>query len=182
MDGGEGYNLTAGIEFRKALVKAGKVGLYLGGSTADVARFMPVAEALSNRIHHVGDLGQGAAAKIVNNMMLASYWQCLKEALQVGQSTGLSIEKMMKILTGSPAANGSLAAKTPVILGDSTAVGFTVEGVVKDANLFSRVALDAEIDVPALNATLASFKTHHDAGFESADFVTMVHSAINNAK
>ncbi len=58
--------------------------MYIGGSEADVQRFRPVAEVLSNRIVHVGPLGHGAAAKLVNNMMLMGFWQTLKEALTWG--------------------------------------------------------------------------------------------------
>ncbi len=177
-----GTAIDAPISGWPAMVSKGIAGLYIGGSSQDVARFKPVAEAISNRVHHVGDLGQGAAAKIVNNMMLASYWQCLKEALQVGQSAGLAPEKMVEILTGSPAANGSLAAKAPVILGESETVSFTVSAMVKDTSLFNHVAMEAGIDVPALNAALASYQTHSKAGFGAADFVTMVHSAITNTK
>ncbi|MCP4318607.1 MAG: NAD(P)-dependent oxidoreductase [Hyphomicrobiales bacterium] len=114
-----GAVLDAPISGWPTMVTSGKAGLYVCGRDSDVARFMPVAQALSNRIYHVGDLGAGTAAKIVNNMMLAGYWQCLKEAMQVGKKTGLGAEKMLDILTGSPAANGSLAAKSPVILGRS---------------------------------------------------------------
>lgn len=53
------------------MLLAGTVRLYIGGAEKDVQRFLPVTETLSNRIHHVGKLGDGASAKLVNNMMWA---------------------------------------------------------------------------------------------------------------
>ncbi|PHR96909.1 MAG: hydroxyacid dehydrogenase [Blastopirellula sp.] len=174
--------IDAPISGWPVMVANGTAGLYIGGQSEDVSRFMPVAKVISNRIHHVGDLSQGAATKIVNNMMLAGYWQCLKEALQVGQSAGLSPETLLEILTNSPAANGTLAAKVPVILGESQAVSFTTSGIAKDTQLFKRVAEEASIDTPVLDSALASFQNHCDAGFGEADFVSMVHAALTVEK
>lgn len=174
----KGTAIDAPISGWPSMVVQGTAGIYIGGSPEDVARFRPVAEALSNRIHHVGELGQGAAVKIVNNMMLAGYWQCLKEAMQVGKKAGLSAEKMLEILVGSPAANGSLAAKASVILGQSDAVSFTATGIAKDTELFTRVAQEFGIEAPAISAAFASYTAHCNAGYGSDDFVTMVRAAL----
>ena len=58
-----GAALDAPVSGGPDLVLAGKAGFYIGGAQADFERFRPVAEAMSNRIHHVGALGEGAAAK-----------------------------------------------------------------------------------------------------------------------
>ena len=174
-----GSAIDAPISGWPQMVASGRAGIYIGGKEQDVARFMPIAEALSNRIHHVGERGAGAAAKMVNNMMLTGYWQCLKEAMQVGKKAGLSAEKMLEILSGSPAANGSLAGKTPIILGLSDAVSFTVDGVVGDLTLFTETADRLGVDTPAIVAALASFKAYREAGNGDADFVAMVRDAFD---
>ncbi|MEX3007703.1 NAD(P)-dependent oxidoreductase [Hoeflea sp. TYP-13] len=176
-----GSAIDAPISGWPQMVASGRAGIYIGGKEEDVARFMPIAAALSNRIHHVGEPGAGAAAKIVNNMMLTGYWQCLKEAMQIGKKAGLSAEKMLEILSGSPAANGSLAGKAPVILGQSDAVSFTVDGVVGDLTLFTETADRLGVDTPAIAAALASFKAHGEAGNGDADFITMVRNAYDQA-
>lgn len=174
--------LDAPISGWPIMVTQGKAGIYIGGQASDVDRFLPIAEAMSNRIHHVGPLGHGMAAKIVNNMMLASYWQCLREALQVGKSAGLSGDKMLEILTGSPAANGVLALKVPVILGENTPPSFTVSGIVSDLAMFNEVAMSAEIDTPALGAALKSFMRHEETGAGEEDFVSMVAAALKDSQ
>lgn len=174
--------LDAPISGWPIMVAQGKAGIYIGGQASDVERFLPIAEAMSNRIHHVGPLGHGMAAKIVNNMMLASYWQCLREALQVGKSAGLSDEKMLEILTGSPAANGVLALKVPVILGEITPPSFTVSGIVADLAMFDEVAKSAGVDVPSLRAALMSFTQHEKTGAGEEDFVSMVAAALKDSQ
>ena len=150
-----GTALDAPISGGPDLVLAGKAGFYIGGAAADFERFRPVAEEMSNRVHHVGALGEGAAAKIVNNMLLLGFWGCLKEAVQVGKHAGLSAETMMKFLAGSPAATPLLAQRVPVILGQSDDVGFTISGVVKDGAMFARTAQQYGIAVPAMEAALS---------------------------
>ena len=74
IDAAGGAVVDAPISGWPSVVAQGEAGFYIGGEEAAVRRLMPVAEVLSGRIHHVGDLGSGAAMKIVNNMMLTGYW------------------------------------------------------------------------------------------------------------
>lgn len=177
-----GRALDAPISGWPQMVSNGKAGLYVGGEDRDVAVFMPVAKLLSDRIHHVGGLGDGAAMKIVNNMMLGGYWQCLKEAMQVGKRAGLEPRAMLEILVGSPAANGSLAGKSAVILGQSDAVSFTADGIAGDLALFSRTALELGVDAPAISAALASYREFQAAGNGASDFAAMVRDACNDVQ
>lgn len=162
-------------------LRAGTAGFYMGGDADDVARFQPFAALLSNRILHVGPLGHGAAAKIVNNMMLVGFWQTLKEALSVGKRSGLSLETMFEILSKSPAANPAMLQRAPVILGTSDAVGFTVAGATKDNALCVRLARELELEVPAMTAALASFTAHRDSGNAERDLATMVFAGYQSA-
>lgn len=176
-----GAAMDAPISGGPDLVLAGKAGFYIGGAEADFERFRPVAEAMSNRVHHVGALGEGAAAKIVNNMLLLGFWGCLKEAVQVGKRAGLSAETMMTFLSGSPAATPLLAQRVPVILGRSNEVGFPIAGVVKDGAMFTRTARQYGVPVPAIEAALASYRACEEAGFGEADFAVMIRAAYRDA-
>jgi 3-hydroxyisobutyrate dehydrogenase len=173
--------LDAPISGGPDLVMAGAAGFYVGGAPADFERFRPVAAAISTRIHHVGVLGTGAAAKIVNNMLLMGFWGTLKEAVQVGKRAGLSAETMLKFLAGSPAVTPLLAQRAPVILGQSDAVGFTISGVVKDGALFANTARHYGVPVPAMEAALASYRACQDAGLGEADFAVMIRQAYRDA-
>jgi 3-hydroxyisobutyrate dehydrogenase len=176
-----GGTLDAPISGGPDLIAEGKAGLYIGGDADDVARFMPVARALSNRIHHVGEVGTGAAAKIVNNMMLMGFWETLREALTVGKRAGLGLEKMLEILKGSPAASGAFLHRLPVLMGESEAVGFSVSGVVKDGVMFRRTAHQYGVAVPAIEAAFAAYSAHAAKGHGEKDLATMVRAAYDEA-
>ncbi len=176
-----GAALDAPISGGPDMVAAGRAGFYIGGAPADVAQFQPVAAMLADRIHHVGPLGAGAAAKIVNNMMLMGFWEALKEALAVGKRAGLDLDIMLKFLSTSPAASGAFLNRMPVLRGESDAVGFSVSGVVKDGRMFSRVAESLRVDTPAIAAAIASFNAYAAAGHGEEDLARMVRAAYDAA-
>ena len=160
------------------MIENGTAGIYIGGDKRLVQRYRPVAEVLSNRVEHVGKLGSGAAAKIVNNMMLASYWQSLKEAIQVGIKAGLQAENILTILSRSPAANGSLALKSDAILGRTNNVTFTISGIVEDLRMFNETATSLKVQAPAMQAALKSFHECKEVGQGDSDFISMISAAI----
>lgn len=170
--------LDAPISGGPEMLLSGTVGLYIGGAEADFRRFSPVAETLSNRIHHVGRLGDGAAAKLVNNMMLMGLWQVMREAIKLGGSAGLSREKMIDVLSGSPAASPAMRSRLPVVFGETEAVGFPVSGVLKDMGVVFDLADHLKVETPAIRAAQASFKQAADLGFADADLGTVVRLAL----
>jgi len=176
-----GAALDAPISGGPEVVLRGSAGIYIGGDKTYVDVFMPVAQSFCDRIHHVGGLGAGAATKIVNNMMLVGYWQCLKEALQVGKKSGLTLETMLDILSSSPAANGALISRKAIILGQSRDVGFTVSAAIKDASLFAQTAARLDVAVPALTAALASFTEHGAKGNRDADVGSVISASYSGA-
>ncbi|MGR3723775.1 NAD(P)-dependent oxidoreductase [Abyssibius alkaniclasticus] len=156
------------------MVLEARAGMLMGGDAHHVARWQPFAEQLAGRVLHMGPLGAGAAAKTVNNMMLVGYWQVLKEALLTGRQAGLALEEMLHMLAGGPAASGAFRARLPVITGEDSTVGFSVDGVAKDARLFVETAQGYGVDVPALRAALASFEAASAAGIGGDDLARML--------
>jgi 3-hydroxyisobutyrate dehydrogenase-like beta-hydroxyacid dehydrogenase len=64
---------------------------------------------------------------------------------------------MVSILAESPATNPSFRTRIPKILGEDREVGFPVSGVLKDQDLFLRIAESVGASLPALSAARASF-------------------------
>ncbi|MEN3149820.1 NAD(P)-dependent oxidoreductase [Neorhizobium sp. IRAMC:178] len=170
--------LDAPISGGPEMLLAGTVGLYIGGAEKDFQRFLPVAVNLSDRIHHVGTLGDGASAKLVNNMMLMGLWQIMKEAVELGGKAGLGRDKMIEILSGSPAASPAMRSRLPVILGETEAVGFPVSGVLKDMGVVFDLARGLGVATPAIQAARASFENAAALGFAEADLGTVVRLAL----
>ena len=164
------------------MVRSGTVGLFVGGEGADVARFTSVASMVSDKVKHVGPLGAGAAAKIVNNLCLTGMWEVYSEAMEVGEGLGLEFETMLDFLKGSPAASPAFLQRMPIISGESDAVGFSVEGITKDATLIAETAQSLGLSPAALEAALSRYQRMVDAGLGDLDLSKVVPHSYSRAR
>lgn len=76
------------------VARAGELALVVGGREEIVEKCRPVLEALG-KIGHVGDVGAGEMAKIVNNLILAICIMANTEALVLGTKFGVDPEKLV---------------------------------------------------------------------------------------
>ena len=160
------------------MIADGTIGIFMGGSDADVARFLPVAGDLSNRVARTGPLGSGYATKIMNNIALAGAFQSAIEALQTGQAMGLSKDVMLSVLEKGPAITPMLRNRLPKVRGEDTTVGFSINGAIEDAKLFIRAANAAGVELTTMRAMEESFKAARDAGFGDADVVAAIQNRL----
>jgi 3-hydroxyisobutyrate dehydrogenase-like beta-hydroxyacid dehydrogenase len=166
--------LDAPISGGPEMVAEGTIGLFVGGTAEDVARFAPVAALLTTRMVPVGALGAGYAAKIVNNVALGGAWQAMIESMTLGARLGLDLPTMVELLKESPATNPSFRARVPKILGQDTDVGFPVAGVLKDQALFLQIAAMVGASLPALAAARENFAAAAAAGHGHEDLARVI--------
>jgi 3-hydroxyisobutyrate dehydrogenase-like beta-hydroxyacid dehydrogenase len=169
-----GRIIDAPISGGPEMVAAGTVGLYVGGAPEDVARFAPVASLLSSRVVPVGPLGAGHAAKIVNNVALEGAWQAMIESTGLGARLGLDFETMVRILADSPAACPSFTSRVPKVLGQDATVGYPISGVLKDQELFLRIAASVRAELPALSAARVNFARAAAEGHGDEDLARII--------
>ena len=66
----------------------GTLTIMAGGSDEDMARAMPLLEAMGKLIVHCGDVGQGQAVKVISNSVSAINCAAIAQALVVGPAGG----------------------------------------------------------------------------------------------
>ena len=64
--------------------KKGILSFLVGGASENYAKATPILECMGKNIIHCGDHGNGQAAKVCNNMLLAIGMIGTSEALQLG--------------------------------------------------------------------------------------------------
>ncbi len=98
---------------------AGKLTLFVGGTSDVVARLRPVLSCYGNPLLHVGSRGAGQKVKLINNALFAGHIGLLAESVRLGERLGLPESALLTALTyGSAtsrvldivAATGSLAS------------------------------------------------------------------------
>ncbi len=143
-----------------------EIDLFVGGEDADLAAARPVLEAVSQRIHHCGPLGSGAAMKLVFNTLGFTMQMVNAEMLVLARAAGLSLDTVLETLRGSGMWTGILENVFPakVFSGDFSPL-FFVRLAQKDVRLATRMASDLGAMTPFGNVTHQMFAMTAAAGY-----------------
>ncbi|WUS89567.1 NAD(P)-dependent oxidoreductase [Kribbella sp. NBC_00709] len=133
---------------RSALHAARGESLFMvGAHDADLALVRPLLEAMGDTIVHCGPPGSGIAMKIVNNFQGNVQAQVTAEALVLGARLGLTVDRMVEVMSGTLSVNGFLTGYYPVkALAGDVEPGFALRLANKDLSI--AVNLAAELGVP----------------------------------
>ncbi len=85
----------------------------MGGDASDVARCRPIFESFGKPVIHVGPLGSGQIAKVINNLLLAAHMSLAIDTFDFASSLGLDQSAMASVLahgTGASTAAALVAA------------------------------------------------------------------------
>lgn len=128
----------------------GTLTFMVGGSDEAFARAQPILAAMGKAVIHAGGPGNGQAAKICNNMLLAIHMIGTCEAFAMARKLGLDPQTFFDISSVSSGQNWSMTSYCPVPgVGPVTPAdndykgGFATGLMLKDLNLAMAAAADA---------------------------------------
>jgi 3-hydroxyisobutyrate dehydrogenase len=134
---------------------AGTLTFMVGGSEAGFARARPVLGQMGRAIVHTGPSGNGQAAKICNNLMLAIAMIGTCEAFVLAERLGLAADKLFEVSSQSSGQSWSLTNYCPVpgpVPGSPAnrdyRPGFTAAMMGKDLRLAEDAALQVDVATP----------------------------------
>ncbi|MDP2129838.1 MAG: 3-hydroxyisobutyrate dehydrogenase [Erythrobacter sp.] len=110
-----GYQMVdAPVSGGIAAAAGGTLTFMVGGSASAFARAKPILEAMGKAVIHAGDAGNGQAAKICNNMLLAIHMIGTCEAFTMAEKLGLDAQTFFDISSVSSGQNWSMTSYCPV--------------------------------------------------------------------
>jgi 3-hydroxyisobutyrate dehydrogenase len=137
-----GLAAARGAGYLDAPVSGGSTGaqnatltIMVGGEAATLERVRPVLDAVGKQVYHLGPVGAGATAKLVNNMLGAINLAGAIEALVLGQKAGLDPRQLAEVISNSSGASRSFTSAVPEILRRNFEPGFTIDLQHKDVSL-----------------------------------------------
>jgi 4-hydroxybutyrate dehydrogenase/sulfolactaldehyde 3-reductase len=155
----------------------------VGGTDADLARAMPLLEAMGNKIIRCGGPGAGITMKIVLNFLAMSTCQLTAEALTLGTKLGLSARTMYDVITNSLSNNDHLKNYWPTkVLAGDIDPGFAIDLAYKDLSIGVTTANAAGVPVftgAAARECLGQARTGQGLG--GKDITAVLVAAANNA-
>ncbi len=106
--------LDAPVSGGTAGANAGTLAFMVGGSDEAFARAKPIIDAMAGKIVHAGGAGNGQAAKVCNNMLLAISMIGTGEAFNLGRKLGLDDQVFFDVAANASGQSWSLTSYCPV--------------------------------------------------------------------
>ncbi len=94
--------------------EAGTLAFMVGGDGVTFRRAEPVLQDMGRKIVHCGDPGNGQAAKLCNNMILAISMDAVSEAFVLGEALGLSHQALFDVASNASGQCWALTTNCPV--------------------------------------------------------------------
>lgn len=146
----------------------------IGGDAAAVERCMPLLTKLGRATFHLGPLGLGNTAKLVNSLIsFTSVWASL-EVLAVAVKSGIDLRTMVDVVRTGGAGNFFIDRMVEGINQRGKPTQFALELAAKDAGLLVDVARDAAVPVPVAAEIAQALVSAVAAGFGGRDFTEWV--------
>jgi 3-hydroxyisobutyrate dehydrogenase len=130
----------------------GTLSIMVGGEAEQVARAMPVLEALGKTITHVGPQGAGQMVKLVNQILVVVNELAVCEGLLFAQAGGLDLAKTLDAVKGGAAGSWMLANRGPQMIARDWRPGFTIDLQQKDLRLVLEAA--AQLGIPLMATSM----------------------------
>jgi 3-hydroxyisobutyrate dehydrogenase len=130
----------------------GTLSIMVGGHEEQVARAMPLFQAMGKAITHVGDHGAGQTVKLVNQILVVVNMLAVSEALLFAQAGDLDLGKTLEAVSQGAAGSWMLSNRGPQVLNRDWRPGFTIDLQQKDLRLVLEAA--DQMGVPALATSL----------------------------
>ncbi|MGU3650160.1 NAD(P)-dependent oxidoreductase [Mycolicibacterium sp. A43C] len=89
-------------------VQEGTLLVMVGGEEADVEKVRPVFATYADPIVHLGPLGSGQVAKILNNLLFTANLGAAMSTLELGEALGVPRERLCQVITRGSAASKAL--------------------------------------------------------------------------
>lgn len=146
----------AGRKFVDAPVSGGVTGAKAGTLTIMAAAKKPVFEsakpvlaAMGSNLFHLGEVpGQGAAMKVVNQLLCGVHIAVAAEGLAFAERSGIDPKLALEILSGSAAQSWMLKARGPRMVDYDDVVTSAVDIFVKDLSLVLDAGKGAKMGLP----------------------------------
>ncbi|WP_417464758.1 3-hydroxyisobutyrate dehydrogenase [Kordiimonas sp.] len=156
---------------------AGTLAFMVGGSDTAFERAKPVLEPMAGKIVHCGQSGNGQAAKVCNNMLLAISMIGVSEAFNLGRALGLDDQVFFDVASNASGQCWSLTSYCPVPgpvptspANNDYKPGFATALMLKDLKLAMQAVASVSANTP-MGAKAAEIYTEmDDNGHGGVDF------------
>ncbi|MBC7636519.1 MAG: NAD(P)-dependent oxidoreductase [Acetobacteraceae bacterium] len=152
----------------------GSITIMVGASDTDFDAQRPLLASFSGTVIHVGAVGMGSVAKLINNMLAFCNMAAAAEGLAMAQAAGIDLGKLKEVVASSSgASSGFLGLTTKAFAGDF-APSFALDLAHKDLRLAQQLADDLGVPGMVGPQVLNLLRMARNMGLGGADTSAMI--------
>jgi 3-hydroxyisobutyrate dehydrogenase-like beta-hydroxyacid dehydrogenase len=136
----------------------GTLTVMMGGDAADVARVAPLMKDVASRCTHMGPVGAGLAAKMINQLIVGCTHAVMAEALLVAESAGIDAARIPECLAGGHADGTLLQRLYPRMAARDFAPQGYARQLLKDLEMVNEYAGGLKAPVPMTAEALSLYR------------------------
>lgn len=155
-------------------VEAGTLTVMAGGAVEDLQKLAPLMKDIAGRCTHMGPVGAGLAAKMINQLIVGIGTAMLGEAVALCEKAGIDAARIPECLGGGYADSNVLKAYWPRMVARDFAPRGYVRQLLKDLEMVSAWAGELQSRTPVLESALAAYRELKKAGHSELDTSAVV--------
>jgi 2-hydroxymethylglutarate dehydrogenase len=128
--------------------EAGTLTIMVGGEATVLKKVNSLLSTMGQRIFHVGDIGCGNVAKLVNNMISLACNSISAEGFVLGTKAGIDPQTLLDIISTSTGDNWCLRQYPKTTFQGNFEPGFKIGLAYKDIGLALDLGKDYEVPLP----------------------------------
>lgn len=138
--------------------EAGSLAIMAGGPDEAIARVAPLMADLAGVFTHMGGIGAGQIAKMVNQVLVLTNYCVIAEAVRLGEAGGIDVSKIPQALATGHAGSNLLGALLPRIVARDYAPLGRAKQVLKDLDMLHDLTKALEVPTPMADQARALFR------------------------
>jgi 3-hydroxyisobutyrate dehydrogenase-like beta-hydroxyacid dehydrogenase len=140
--------LEAPVSGGTARAKDGTIVIMVGGDAKVLDQQLPLLKSFSGEVIHLGEIGFGSTAKLINNMLAFCNSAAAAEALMIGKRSGIDLTKLDAVIRNASGMSAGYANMASKALAGQFQATFALDLAHKDLRLALEMA--DELGVPGL--------------------------------
>ncbi len=148
---------------------AGSLTVMAGGNAADIARLTPLMAQLAARFTHMGPVGAGLVAKMINQLIVGCTHAVLAEALLMAELAGIDAARIPECLAGGHADGTLLQRLYPRMAARDFAPQGYARQLLKDLEMVNEFAGGMKAPAPMTGEALSLYRMLIHQGFAELD-------------
>jgi 3-hydroxyisobutyrate dehydrogenase-like beta-hydroxyacid dehydrogenase len=155
-------------------VQAGTLTVMAGGEASDLERLAPLMKDIAGRCTHMGPVGAGLAAKMINQLIVGVGHAMLGEAVALCEKAGIDAARIPECLGGGYAGSNLMQAYWPRMVERDFAPRGYVRQLLKDLEMVNAWAEGLQSRTPMLGTALSAYRELKKKGYSELDTSAVV--------